>query len=131
MLTSESANRMVEAAVSKAAELGVAGTVAVVDGGGNLKAFARMDGAVLGSADGAKRKAFTAVSSGMSTGQWFEIFTGDPTFGAILGHGVPGALYLPGGEPITGEAGIEGAIGFSGGQPDQDVQVVQAALGAA
>ena len=128
MLTMENARQMVDAAIGKAEEIGVAGSVAVVDGGGNLKAFARMDGSVLGSADGAKRKAHTAVTSGMSTGQWFQIVTGDAGFGAIVGHGTEGTLFLPGGEPITGPDGVEGAIGFSGGQPDQDAEVVGAAL---
>lgn len=131
MLTSERASRMVEAAVSKAEELGVAGSVAVVDSGGHLKAFVRMDGAVLGSADGAKRKAHTAITSGMSTSQWFEIVTGNAAFGAIVGHGTEGTLFLPGGEPITDTEGIEGAIGFSGGQPDQDAEIVGAAVAVA
>lgn len=131
MLSSESAGRIVDAAVNKAEELGVAGSVAVVDAGGHLKAFVRMDGAVLGSADGAKRKAHTAVTSGMSTSQWFEIVTGNAGFGAIVGHGTEGTLFLPGGEPITGTDGIEGAIGFSGGQPDQDAEIVGAAMAVA
>jgi uncharacterized protein GlcG (DUF336 family) len=131
MLTSETANRFVDAAVAKAEELGVAGSVAVVDAGGHLKAFVRMDGSVLGASDGAQRKAHTAVTSGMSTSQWFQIVTGDAGFGAIVGHGTEGTLFLPGGEPIVGADGIEGAIGFSGGQPDQDAEIVASALSAA
>lgn len=131
MLSSAHANRMVEAALEKAEQSGVAGSVAVVDAGGNLKAFARMDGSVLGSVDGARRKAHTSVTSGMSTAQWFEIVTSDAGFGAIVGHGTDGTLFLPGGEPIMGPDGIEGAIGFSGGQPDQDAEIVGAAVAAA
>lgn len=129
MLSSHIAAEIVERAVQKASEIGVAGSIAVVDDGGNLKAFTRMDGAVLGSAEGAQRKAHTAVTSGMSTSQWFEIVTADAGFGAVVGHGTEGTLFLPGGEPITGADGIEGAVGFSGGQPDQDVEVVAAAIG--
>lgn len=128
MLTSDTANQLVDAAVAKAEALGVPGSVAVVDAGGHLKAFVRMDGSVLGSADGARRKAHTAVTSGMSTAQWFEIVNANAAFGAIVGHGTEGTLFLPGGEPIVGADGIEGAIGFSGGQPDQDAEVVAAAL---
>ena len=131
MLTSADAKRMVDAAISKAEELGVAGSVAVVDAGGHLKAFVRMDGSVLGSADGAKRKAHTAVTSGMSTSQMFQIVTGDAAFGAILGHGTEGTLFLPGGEPIAGADGIVGAVAFSGGQPDQDAEIVNAATAVA
>lgn len=130
MLTSETAGRFVEAAIAKAEEIGVAGSVVVVDAGGHAKALVRMDGSVLGSLDGAQRKAHTAVTSGMSTGQWFQVVTGDAGFGAIVGHGTEGTLFLPGGEPIAGADGIEGAIGFSGGQPDQDAEIVAAALAA-
>jgi uncharacterized protein GlcG (DUF336 family) len=129
MLSTKDAVAMVERALAKAEEIGVSGSVAVLDAGGNLLAFARMDGAVLGSAEGAQRKAYTSVTSGMSTSQWFEIVTGDAGFGAIVGHGTEGTLFLPGGEPIVGDAGIEGAVGFSGGQPEQDVAVVAAAVG--
>ena len=41
----ELAHKMVDAAVSKAKEIGVAENVAILDDGGNLKAFSRMDGA--------------------------------------------------------------------------------------
>src|SRR5919108_5862051 len=49
------------AAVAKAAEIKVAMNIAVLDAGGHLKAFLRMDGALLGSIDIAQRKARTAV----------------------------------------------------------------------
>ncbi len=56
----ESAAKMVAAAVTKAAQLGCKQNVAVVDDGGNLKAFGRMDGAALLGLEGCQRKAFTA-----------------------------------------------------------------------
>ena len=52
---------MVGAAEAKADALGVPVNIAILDGGGHLKAFSRMDGAVLGSIDVASRKATTAV----------------------------------------------------------------------
>ena len=130
MLSSAQAAEMIEAAIGRAQGLGIAGSVTVLDAGGNVKASVRMDGAVLGSYDGAQRKAWTAVTSGMSTAEWFEIVSADVTFAAIVGHGTEGTLFLPGGAPIMGADGIEGAIGFSGGQPDQDAQVMEAALAA-
>lgn len=128
VLSQKLAMKMVEAALAKAGELGVRGSVAIVDAGGGLKAFARMDGSVLGSVDGAMRKAHTSVASGMSTAAWFDVYTGNPTFGAIVAHGTQGMLFLPGGEPIPGPAGPLGGIGFSGGMPDQDVAVIAAAM---
>jgi uncharacterized protein GlcG (DUF336 family) len=44
-ISSELAQKMANAAVAKAKELGVAQNVAILDDGGNLKAFTRMDGA--------------------------------------------------------------------------------------
>lgn len=128
MLTREMASKMVESAVAKATSLGVRGSVAVVDGGGTLKAFARMDGSVLGSVDGAMRKAQTSVASGMSTAAWFDLYANNQMFGSIIAHGTERMLFLPGGEPIAGAGAPAGAIGFSGGTPDQDVAVVTAAL---
>ena len=55
------------AARAKATEIGVAMNIAVVDEGGNLVAFARMDGAWLGSIDIAQNKAFTARAFNMPT----------------------------------------------------------------
>lgn len=46
LLTLNQANRMVEAAIKKAEELNILISVAVVDAGGRLVAFNRMDGAI-------------------------------------------------------------------------------------
>ena len=81
-LTLEAAERIVAAAKKKAAEINTKMDIAVVDAGGNLKAFARMDGAWLGSIDIAQRKARTA--------RWFDMDTG-----------VIGTLSQPGG-PLYG-----------------------------
>jgi len=62
-MTLKQAGAAVAAAVTKAAQIGVKMNIAVVDAGANLKAFARMDGAWLGSIDIAIRKARTAASS--------------------------------------------------------------------
>lgn len=131
MINQTSAMRMIQAAIGKAAELGVRGSVAVVDEGGHLKALIRMDGSLLGSVDGATRKAYTAAASGMSTSAWFELYTSNQSFGSIVAHGTSGMMFLPGGEPIMGPAGPVGGIGFSGGAPDQDVAIVAVALAAA
>jgi uncharacterized protein GlcG (DUF336 family) len=60
-VTSEQGDILIAAARAKATELGVAVSVAVLDAAGHLKAFSRMDGAWLGSADVAIRKARTSV----------------------------------------------------------------------
>ncbi len=62
-ISSELAEKMVNAAVAKARELGVTENVAILDDGGNLKAFSRMDGASIPTIEIAQNKAYTALSA--------------------------------------------------------------------
>jgi uncharacterized protein GlcG (DUF336 family) len=77
-ISSELAQRMVAEAVAKARELGVTENVAVLDDGGNLKAFSRMDGAPILSIEMAQNKAYTALF-GVSTQDFFNFIQGDPS----------------------------------------------------
>src|SRR5689334_20988309 len=77
-ISSELAQKMVDAAMAKARELGVAENVAIVDDGGNLKAFGRMDGAPILSIQMAQNKAYTALF-GVSTQDFFNFIQGDPS----------------------------------------------------
>src|SRR5579863_4251996 len=77
-ISSELAQKMVEAAVAKARQLGVAENVAILDDGGNLKAFSRMDGAPILSIEMAQNKAYTALF-GVSTQDFFNFIQRDPS----------------------------------------------------
>jgi uncharacterized protein GlcG (DUF336 family) len=68
-ITLKQARAPVDGALRKPQELGVKMDIAVVDAGANLKAFARMDGAWLGSIDIAIKKARTARFFDMNTGE--------------------------------------------------------------
>ena len=128
-LTLDAAERIVAAAKKKAAEINTKMDIAVVDAGGNLKAFARMDGAWLGSIDIAQRKARTA--------RWFDMDTGvigtlsqpgGPLYG--IEHSNGGLITFPGGVPLkNGHGEVVGAIGVSGSTVENDHTV--AAAGAA
>ncbi len=128
-LTLEAAERIVAAAKKKAAEIATKMDIAVVDAGGNLMAFVRMDGAWLGSIDIAQRKARTA--------RWFDMDTGiigtlsqpgGPLFG--IEHSNGGLITFPGGVPLKNAQGeVVGAIGVSGSTVGNDHTV--AAAGAA
>jgi uncharacterized protein GlcG (DUF336 family) len=128
-LTLESAERIVAAAKKKAAEINTKMDIAVVDAGGNLKAFVRMDGAWLGSIDISQRKARTA--------RWFDMDTGvigtlsqpgGPLYG--IEHSNGGLISFPGGVPLkNGHGEVVGAIGVSGSTVENDHTV--AAAGAA
>jgi len=77
-ISSELAQKMVDEAVAKAGEIGVSENVAILDDGGNLKAFSRMDGAPLLSIEIAQNKAYTALF-GISTQDFFNFIQSDPS----------------------------------------------------
>jgi uncharacterized protein GlcG (DUF336 family) len=76
--SSELAQKMVDKAVAKAREIGVSENVAILDDGGNLKAFSRMDGAPIPTIEMAQTKAYTALL-GVSTQDLFNFIQGDPS----------------------------------------------------
>jgi uncharacterized protein GlcG (DUF336 family) len=126
-ISSELAQKMVEGAVAKARELGVSENVTIVDDGGNLKAFTRMDGAPILSIEMSQNKAYTALF-GVSTQEFFDFIQGDPSLLA----GIPTLARVAawgGGFPIKVNGEIVGAIGLSGAPAVQnDVDCATAAL---
>ncbi|WP_440103033.1 GlcG/HbpS family heme-binding protein [Streptosporangium sp. H16] len=129
----ELALRMCEAAVRQAAREGALISVAVVDAGGHLVAFQRMDGARITGPVLAPGKAYTAVAHRMPTADLAPLVLP----GGEL-YGLAGDRYVcfGGGVPL-GEAGDErgvsvvsavaGAVGVSGGTVSQDVACAEAA----
>jgi uncharacterized protein GlcG (DUF336 family) len=116
----DSAIRVIEAARQKAGEIDCKMDIAVVDAGGNLKAFARMDGAWLGSIDIAIKKAKTARYFDMPTGAIGELSQpGGPLYNIEVSNG--GLITFPGGVPLKNAAGdVIGAIGVSGSTVEND-----------
>src|SRR3712207_1265676 len=100
--------------------------IAVVDAGGNLKAFVRMDGAWLGSIDISIRKAKTARYFDMPTGDIGQLSQpGGPLYN--IEHSNGGLITFPGGLPIkSGDGTIIGAIGVSGSTVENDHTVAEA-----
>ncbi|MCF2506882.1 heme-binding protein [Dyadobacter sp. CY107] len=125
----EQAEAIIDAAKIKAAELNTKMNICVVDTGANIVAFARMDGAWLGSADIAQKKAKTAVWFTMDTAALSPLVQpGKPLFN--IEHSNGGLITFPGGVIIKNSGGeIIGAIGVSGSTVDDDHEV--AAAGAA
>ncbi len=124
-LTHAGALAILEAAVAKALEIGVPQCIAVVDAGGNLLAFVRMDGAKVLSQRSATRKAVTAASSRGATGGMPE------ELGAKLAIATDSMLInVKGGLPIVVDGHVIGAIGVGSGTGDQDVTVAEAGLAA-
>ena len=77
--------------MAKAAELGLAVTVTVVDEGGTLKTVARMDGAPLVSVETARLKAYSAAAIGVATDDFFAAISGDP---AAVASSAPALAWL-------------------------------------
>src|ERR1700687_4582193 len=126
-VSSELAEKMVDEAVAKARELGVTENVAILDDGGNLKAFRRMDGAPLLSIEIAQNKAYTALF-GISTQELFNFIQGDPSLLAGMPT-LPRMAAWGGGFPIKVNGEVVGAIGLSGAPTVQnDVDCARAAL---
>ena len=126
-ISSELAQKMVDEAMVKARQLGVAENVAILDDGGNLKAFGRMDGAPILCIEMAQNKAYTALF-GVSTQDFFNFIQGDPSLLA----GIPTLARVAawgGGFPIKVNGEVVGAIGLSGAPTVQnDVDCAMAAL---
>lgn len=129
-LSLEQAEAALKAAIEKAIELDLKMNVALVDAGANLKAFARMDGAWLGSVDIAIKKAKTARFFDMNTGQIGELSQPGGSLYNIE-HSNEGLITFPGGIPIKNTDGeIIGAIGVSGSTVENDHTVAQAGVDA-
>ena len=130
-MTLEQAHAAVAAALGQARELGTKMNIAVVDAGANLKAFARMDGAWLGSIDIAIRKARTARFFDMNTGEVGKLSQpGGSLFG--IEHSNGGLITFPGGVPIRHQGGtVIGAVGVSGSTVQNDHAVAEAGAAAA
>jgi len=126
-ISSELAQKMLAEAVAKAREIGVSENVAILDDGGNLKAFSRMDGAPILSIEIAQNKAYTALF-GVPTHEFFKFIQGDPSLLA----GIPTLARVAawgGGFPIKVDGEIVGAIGLSGAPTVQnDIDCARAAV---
>ena len=126
-ISSELAQKMVDEAMAKARQLGVAENVAILDDGGNLKAFGRMDGAPILCIEMAQNKAYTALF-GVSTQDFFNFIQGDPSLLA----GIPTLARVAawgGGFPIKVNGEVVGAIGLSGAPTvENDEECAKAAL---
>lgn len=124
------AQAVIEAALARATESGSPSSVAVVDAGRNLVAFARQDAAILASVDVAQAKAFTACSLQIPTaGLAGAVQPGGPFYGLSSGQALP---YIPfgGGQVLSVDGVVVGAIGAAGGSPDQDDDVASAGVAA-
>ena len=129
-ITDNRVQAVVAAARITADKIGVPMNIAVLDAGAHLKAFVRMDGALLGSIDIAFGKAKTSALFGMATEAVGEFCKpGGSSPGLELTNGT--LVVFAGGIPIRDSKGtVIGAVGISGGAVEQDLEVAKAAAAA-
>ena len=122
----DQAHAIIAAAFKKAKEINTKMDIAVVDAGGNLKAFARMDGAWIGSIDISIKKAKTTRYFDMPTGEIGKLSQpGGPLYQIEVSNG--GLISFPGGVPLKlADGTIIGAIGVSGSTVENDHTVAEA-----
>jgi uncharacterized protein GlcG (DUF336 family) len=124
-LTTADIQRVLNAAIAKAQEIGVPMGISVVDEGGNLVAFVKMDGAFIHTNHTSFSKAYTAASirkpsaaSGIP-----------PQITAEIASVTSGKFTtLPGGQPLLKSGKVVGGIGVGGGKGDQDEAVAQSGV---
>jgi uncharacterized protein GlcG (DUF336 family) len=129
MLTSQQARLVISAAEARAESMQVPVNIAVLDAAAHLKAFSRMDRAVLGSIDVAMKKAATAaLFQTTSEAVWEYCKPGAPAPGLELTNG--GLAPYGGGVPLVAGGELAGAVGVSGGSIAQDSEIAAAAAAA-
>lgn len=125
-LTLDTARKIAAGCQERALKEGWSMTIAVVDLGGAMKYFNRMDESMGISARLSQLKAETSASVPVSTRQFREIAKNN----AVGLGSTPGTTTVAGGLPILAGGKHIGGVGVSGGSEDQDEACAQAGLDA-
>ncbi len=126
LLSVDDARRVATAARAEAEKNGWAVVIAVVDEGGHLMYLERMDGCQKASSRIAEAKGRTAILFKRPTKAIEDVVLE----GRTVMMGLPGAVPLEGGLPLTKDGVFLGAIGVSGVQSFQDGIVARAGVAA-
>jgi uncharacterized protein GlcG (DUF336 family) len=127
-LTLNDARLVLDGCEAQARKIAVDMDIAVVDDGGHLLAFIRMDNARITSIDVAINKAFTAAAARRATHEYAKVANaGGPSFGIHVSN-QGRFMIVGGGLPIFVEGQIAGGVGCSSGTPEQDREVAQAGI---
>jgi uncharacterized protein GlcG (DUF336 family) len=130
MISLADAKRIIAAAERKAIEIGQPMNIAVADGGGNLIAHVRMDGAWIGSIEISINKAWTARAFDIETQKLAELSQSGDQFFGIHASNRGRVMIFAGGVPIKKGDKVVGAVGVSGGLGKQDQAVAEAGAAA-
>lgn len=129
-LSYDLAEKALKAAVEKAQLLNTAVSISVVDSGGHLISFARLN-SVVGVIDFAVKKAKTAAIFGIDSDSMGNIISDSAIHGYGMLNSNEGLLTIAGGVVIKDKEGrVIGAIGSSGGTPEQDKEIAMSGASA-
>jgi uncharacterized protein GlcG (DUF336 family) len=127
-LTLAASRRMIGAVEEMARSMGVPLSVAIVDAGDLLVAFARMDGADLVTVGLAKDKAFSALVNRMPTRDLAPLVQPGAEFYGYDALAGGRMVVFAGGMPLERGGTLLGAVGVSGGSTDEDQRAADAAV---
>ena len=126
MITHEAAIKAIMVGASKARELGEPSSLAIVDAGGNLLAFLRVDDAALSTVEIAQGKAYTALALRSPSGNWLELVQpGRELYGLDSLGGRRPFVVFGGGLPVRSGNTVIGGVGASGGPVEADIEIAQ------
>lgn len=128
MLTLALAARMTEAALARAGELAAQVSAAVVDAGGHLVHFQRMDAAEIAGPTLAVDKAFTAVAHRVDTAELTALSAPGGELAGLQANGGGRYVVFGGGLPCWAGDRVVAGVGVSGGTAEQDAACARAAL---
>ena len=126
-LTLDEANRIVQGAVAKAAELKIKISAAVCDAGGRLIALQRMDNAIWASVYGSQGKAVASAAFGRTSGE-MQARADQPTPRGINAASGGEMIMGQGAVPIIRNGVVEGACGVGGGTSQEDEDCARAGV---
>ncbi len=128
-VTLAEADRVCDAAIAKAEELGIKVAATVVDGGTNLVVEKKMDGTLLLAIEGSRGKAVASVIFGQPSGE-LEARSERPTMRALTIQSGGRFIMGQGAMPITRDGEVIGACGVGGGTSQEDEDCARAGLAA-
>lgn len=128
-LTLAECDRLVEAGMARARQIGVPMVLSVVDPNGDVIESRRMDNALIVSVTLAPHKAYTAATVRLAT---HELAAAAQPGASLFGIDVnmPRITLVGGGFPLWKDGCLAGAVGVSGGSVAQDMDVAQAMVAA-
>ena len=125
-LTIEDCKKILAASEAEAAKNNWAVCISIVDDGGHLLAFQRLDNCAIASVAISQAKAASAAIRKRPTKNDEEMVNN----GRISALSMPGIIFLEGGVPIIVEGEVIGAVGVSGVKSSEDAQIAQAGIDA-